>query len=383
MTAACGSSAHPQPGPDEARVLSAIADVESGRRAAPVVTKSDAGGDATVTFLVKDASGQVPRIVSDVTGWGEQSDGGFSLTTGRMRRVAQTPWYFLDVAMAPDARIEYLVAHGEMNHAPDPLNPRRAPMHPDNPVSELAMPGYQPPREFADPPVRPAGQVTEDTITSRALAERKRVIVYVPPGHRRETAGYPLAVFFDGTNMVGRGEVPRVVDYLIAHQAIEPIVAVFADADPPGDGYRADATRRFFTVEIPDWAASHLGATREADRRAIVGMSFGARGALDAALGPRDAYGLLGLLIPGRAANVDAITQRHRRLRAAIVAGQYDGPNLSTARRARTALLQAGDEVAWFEVPEGHNPATWRNHMSEMLAALFGQRPGASQPGRR
>ena len=43
--------------------------------------------DATVTFLVKGSDGQVPRIVSDVTGWGEDTaDDSFDLTAGTMTR---------------------------------------------------------------------------------------------------------------------------------------------------------------------------------------------------------------------------------------------------------------------------------------------------------
>jgi enterochelin esterase-like enzyme len=365
------------PGEREKTTLNAaIADVEAGRTTTPLVGRPDASGDVTVTFLVKDGSGRVPRIVSDVTGWGEQADGGFSFDTGRMRRIGGTAWYSLDVKIAPGSRVEYLVAHGQMDYQPDPLNPRRAPMHPDNPVSELVTPGYRPPQAFVDPPATPAGTVRDVAVESRALGGPRHVRVYTPPGHRRD-GDYPLAVFYYGTNMVQRGEVPRVIDYLVARRTIEPILAVFADPDAPGDSTRERAMRTFFTGELPMWMASRFGATRDPVRRAIVGMSFGAKGALDAALGPPGPFGLVGLLIPGRAADVEAIRTGHRRqLRVAVVAGRYDGPNLSTARRIRQALLDAGDNVDYIEASEGHNPATWRNHMSEMLVSLFG-------PGRR
>jgi enterochelin esterase-like enzyme len=58
----------------------------------------------------------------------------------------------------------------------------------------------------------------------------------------------------------------------------------------------------------------------------------------------------------------------------AILAGQYDHANLATARGVRQALAGAGHAVDYIEVPEGHNRATWRNHMGKVLVSLFGTR---------
>ena len=70
----------------------AIPEIEAGRTATPLIGEPTAGGEATVTFLAKRADGRAPRIVSDVTGWGEHIDGTFDFTAGTMTRVGITEW---------------------------------------------------------------------------------------------------------------------------------------------------------------------------------------------------------------------------------------------------------------------------------------------------
>jgi enterochelin esterase-like enzyme len=363
------------------RVLDvAIAEVEAGRRTTPLIVAPPEGGDATVTFLVKSSNGQVPRIVSDVTGWGENSaDNTFDLSAGTMARFGSTDWYLLEAQVERGARVEYLIVQGRTDYRIDPHNPRLARFRDGGPVSEFLTPGYVPPREFADPPVAPAGRITEATIESRALRGPSRAIVYVPPGYRGDGA-YPVAVFHSGWGVAREGEAPRVLDWLIAHGAIEPVVGVFLESrrSSNSEDREGAAMRNFLTHEVPAWIASRYAVTKRADEWAVVAISYGAKDALDAALAPARAYGRLGLLIPGRRlrpADLETVgAHRDRRLRVAILAGRYDRPNLATARGARQALADAGHAVEYLEVPEGHNPTTWRNHLGDVLVKLFGSR---------
>ncbi|TAM48592.1 MAG: hypothetical protein EPN53_09690 [Acidobacteria bacterium] len=370
--------ARPRAPAAEATALpAAIAAIEAGSRTTPVVAGPAAGGDATVTFLAKRAGGSVPRVVSDVTGWGEHADGTFDVAAGTMTRVGRTEWYSLQASVAPRARIEYLIADGPSDYRLDPHNPRQAagPEFGGLPASEFVTPGYRPPPEFADPPTSPAGATTETTVASRALGGPCRLIVYTPPGYRRDGA-YPVAVFLD----LRSGQVARVLDWLIAHHEIEPIVAVFVGPEPHGGEYVTGAPlRAFLTGELPGWLASRYGVTRAASRRAILGISFGAKDALDAALASGRAaggFGRLGLLIPGRRigpADIAAIPgRRGAHLRVAIVAGRYDLANVATARGLRLVLAAAGHAVDYTEVPEGHSAVTWTHHVGDVLVSLFG-----------
>ena len=368
------------PGRAERTLDAAIAEIEAGRATTPVVTQPAPGSEATVTFLVESTDGRVPRIVSDVTGWGESPDDStFDLTIGRMTQLGSMNWYQLETRVAPHARIEYLVVHGETDYRIDPNNPRRAWSRGAHDISEFVTPDYAPPQELAGPPAAPGGRTVEATIDSRALGVPRRALVYLPPGYRDDGA-YPVAVFHAGWGVAHEGQAPRVLEWLIAHRRIEPVVGLFLESHLAGDAdnHEGPPIRSFLTEEAPAWLASRFSVAARPDEWAVLAISYGAKDALDAALAPAQAYGRLGLLIPGRRltpADLDTFArQRGRRLRVAILAGRYDQANLPTARNARQALADSSHTVEYIEVPEGHNPATWRNHLGEVLVSLFAVR---------
>ena len=247
------------------------------------------------------------------------------------------------------------------------------------------MPGYLPPAEFADPPVSVAGRIAEATVGSRNGGGEWRVVVYSPPGYLGDSQ-YPVAVFLD----LRAGQVSRVLDWLIAHREIEPIVAVFVGPASRGADHPSGVViRTFLTEELPAWMASRYRVGTSSAERAILGISYGAKDALEVALassGEPRGFGRLGLLIPGRRigrADIEAIaTRRQHHLRVAILAGQYDRANLPTARSVRQALVDAGDTVAYTEVPEGHSAVTWAHHLRAVLVSLFGPSPGGAEIGR-
>lgn len=235
------------------------------------------------------------------------------------------------------------------------------------------MPGYVPPEEFEDPAPSPCGLVTEGAVESQALGGSRRVSVYTPAGYRGD-AGHPVLVLMD----MRTRQVSRVLDRLIAHRSIEPVVAVFAEPQPRGGDYpEPSALRTFIADEVLAWLASKYGVAGPAGKRAIVGISYRAKDALDIAA-RSGAYDCLGLLIPGRRlgpADIQGLARlRERRLRVAILAGRYDQANVPTARHLRRALTDAGHEVDYTEVPEGHSATTWTSHLRTVLVSLFGRR---------
>ena len=329
----------------------AIADIEAGSASTPLVVQPAPGSDATVTFLVRSTDGQVPRIVSDVTGWGEsQDDSTFDLTIGTMTPLGSRGWYRLETRVAPRARVEYLVVHGETDYRVDPNNPRRAWSRGGHSISEFVTPDYQPPRELADPPAAFGGRTVEATIDSRALGGRRRVLVYLPRGYRDDGA-LPVAVFHSGWGVAHEGQAPRVLDWLIAEREIGPIVGLFLESYLAGDDDNREGPplRAFLTEEAPTWMASRYGVTTSADGGALRAISYGAKGALDAALATAQTYGRRGLLLPGRRLSPDARAAcgmlRGCRLRFARLAGRFAHANRATARDARDALGDAGHAV--------------------------------------
>jgi len=361
-----------------ASLETAIKDIETGTRTTPLIGDQPRRGMPTVTFLAKADGKDVPRIVSDATGWGERPDGNFDFNVGKMKRVGGTEWYSLQVKVEPYARIEYLITYSAGDLRLDPHNPQKV-QRVGGPASEFAMPGYAAPQEFVDPPMRPAGKVTDAILTSPALGgETRQVIVYTPPGYK-DNGFYPMAVFHDGASMVNNGEAPRVLDWLITHQAIEPIVAVFVEPKSRTDDFRRGAPmRKFVTAELLPWMAEHFSVTKDAGERAVIGVSAGARAALDEAANSLESFNRLGLLIPAIDQNdIDAIPQREkRRLRVSVVVAHYDALNLAAGRSVQIMVADRGHAVDYVEVPEGHSTATWRTHLRTVLISLFGvQKP--------
>ncbi len=348
-------------------------DIEAGRQTTPVIGPTRPDGGATVTFYAKIADGRVPRIVSDVTGWGERLDGTFDFAVGTMTRLGATEWYTLSTDVDARARVEYLVAYAPGDYRPDPHNPRRSPgpQFGGAPASEFVLPGYVVPPEFIVPDAVPAGLVAEDRVESAAFGRPCRVFVHTAVGAPRDDA--PLVVVLDARVQ----RLARVVDGLVARGQLSPGITVFvapefADGGPLPEG----PLRRFLTRELPDWAAVRHGIAARPDRRAIVAVSFGARDALFAAL-EASAYGRLGVLIPGRRISRDDLAHlavsgyQRPPLRVTILAGRYDHANAPTARSLREALTAAGHQVDYLEVPEGHSAVTWMTHAGRVLAGVM------------
>lgn len=352
------------------KILASMADVGGDL---PIVGEQPRRGRPTLTFLAKADGKDAPRVVSDATGWGERADGTFDFNVGKMTRIEGTDWFALETEAEPYARIEYLFVYGGSDYRLDPRNPRKA-QRVGGPASEVVMPGYKPPQEFEDAPTVPAGHITETLLDSHAIGQPRRVIVYTPPGYKKD-GHYPAAVFHDGDLVVNTGQAPRVIDWLIAHNAIQPIVAVFVDPQSRSDDFKKGAPMRsFVTGELLPWLAQNYSVTTNADERAIIGLSAGARGALDAA-SSSTVFGKLGLLIPALGEpNIDAIPQASaHKLRVSIIAGTYDALNLGAARSAQLVLADRGHTVDFKEVPEGHTTSTWRNHLRDVLIGLFGK----------
>lgn len=358
----------------ERALLSAIADIEAGRLKTPLVNEMRSDADVTVTFLARREAGTAPRIVSDVTGWGEHIDGTFDFAAGTMTRVGDTDWFSLRTGVARGARIEYKIAYGQTDYRLDPHNPRHS-AGPDAGgllASEFVTPGYVPPREFAGQPRPPAGTEMEADVDGPC-----RAVVYLSPGHR-PGAEHPVAVFLDPRVR----QVARTLDWMIEHGEIRPLVAAFVSArTQEWQHCSGPAERAYVGGPLMAWLVAHASATTRPEGRAVIAISFGAKDALETAMGANSAFGLLGMLLPGRRLSpddIDAVSKRPGApIRVSILAGQYDQANLPTARGLRSALSNAGHDVSYLDVPEGHSAVTWRNHLREVLRALFG-RNGAS-----
>lgn len=330
------------------------------------------------TFLVLGRPDAPPRLVGDFNGWGDAGP-----EAVRLDRLAETSFFFRRVRLRRDARVEYLIASGE-REAPDPLNPLSvdgfAQAH-----SEVRMPEYQPAREILPDASVPQGRVVQFDHVSPQLGNTRRVHVYLPPGHEREPSRrYPEAWFGDGTLYVDRVFVPRILDHLIAHGRIEPVVAVLVDPAERRVEYTGHAGyRRMMVSELVPRVAREFPVEGRADRRLVAGGSRGGLAAIDLALAHPDVFGLCGAWAPAVAPRPvpDLLASRPGRPgRFLLIEALYDrdwGPDAPALQRGLTAL---GSPTRLVQIPEGHTLATWRGVIDDVLEEFFPARPRPTQP---
>ena len=113
----------------------------------------------------------------------------------------------------------------------DPLNPREATVGPL--FSLLEMPAAPPEPWRKRLAGVPAGTLTEKTIESTILKERRKFTVYTPATYDPKDPPLRLLVLFDGSSYFDDDLIPghAILDNLIAKGKIPPVIAIFVNQE--------------------------------------------------------------------------------------------------------------------------------------------------------
>ncbi|MEW6321591.1 MAG: alpha/beta hydrolase-fold protein [Acidobacteriota bacterium] len=331
-------------------------------------------GRARLVFLARAVDGKAPRIVGDFNAWAS-TPSGHDPAAGVMTRLGDTDWHYLEASAFSNARLEYVLLF-DIDARPDPLNPRTVEAY-AGPRSEVRMPFWEPQWELEDADV-PAGEVVGEAFVSRALGGTRRVWYYLPPGYDEGSGVLPSVFVLDGGNYVERMAVPRILDRLIARQAVPPLVAVFLEPVDRQEEYsRNPRWRQFVTGELVPSVDARFRTFPGPERRVILGSSLAAYGAIDLAIEHPGVFGLVAALAPPAQTATVISNQEHGRRHARsitffVLGGTYD-TSIDGARRLRTALDDVNASVVYREVPEGHSTETFRGRLDEALGALLGR----------
>ncbi|RLG41244.1 MAG: hypothetical protein DRO05_04490 [Thermoproteota archaeon] len=333
-------------------------------------------GNKAIFFYISDAPVDV-WIAGDWNGW--------SPSTDKLRRLAQTKFYYIIKEFPEDARVEYKFVVGE-KWIPDPLNENRALDRPDHSV--LMMPEYKASPYLSRGSRTPSGNLINLTIESKWLRRNVSLHIYTPPNYG-DAKEYPTIYFQDGSEYIKYGAV-TILDNMIAEGRIKPVIAVFIDPAYRNCEYAMDEDYvRFLSEELVPFIDSRYATSKLREDRCLVGDSLGGLISLYAALIRPEMFGLVVLqsaaLIPPRVlitvcpkASGD-IFQVARgpapRIRVVMQWGKYDQIhwiNLSEENlRMAIILREMGHEVTTLIVPEGHNWGNWINHLPDALEELF------------
>lgn len=186
----------------------------------------------SVAFLYFGKAHEV-EWMGDFNGWGYKSE-----FNNRGVQIPDTDIWLLKASFPTDARLDYKILVDKKNWILDAYNPYQqwSGVGGGSPNSELRMPDY-----MEDPIHRirdnvPKGKVIQDILyASDLLSYQITYSVYLPPSSGKEK--YPVVYITDGYEYLHpqMGNLPTVLDNLIADKKIVPIIAVFIDHREPAN----------------------------------------------------------------------------------------------------------------------------------------------------
>lgn len=295
-----------------------------------------------------------------------------------MHPVAGTDLWVTGTDLPDTAVVSYRLLVDGRSQA-DPLNPRRTRgLGLDfSVIMGPRAPGEEPP---AGRPARTATLRLE--VRSRYLGRTVTAAVHVPAACSRQS---PCSVLYaaDGPDYTGEGRLPAILAAEAAAGRVPALVLVAID--PPPDPFRrtaellpgvlGDAWPRFLAEELVPAAETRLPVRAGRANRALLGLSAGAAGMLNAALVRPEDFGRviaqspasLPPVLAGAVARFDGTPPR-----VWLTWGTYErnifGLDIAgDARRLFRDLRARGFPVAGGERPAGHTMAVWRRDLPAAL----------------
>lgn len=300
-----------------------------------------------------------------------------------MTQISATNFWYFSHEFESDARLDYKFVLNSANWILDPLNPYTC-VGGFGPNSELRMPQYVMPPEIGVYPQIPHGTLRDTLFYSTNLHNSRTVRVYMPAGYEQSSEHYPVILVHDGLEYVSLAKMDNVLDYLIAHERIRPMIAVFV---PPVDRTREyagdlmDEFTAFVVQELFPWLDARYRTLTTAQDRATLGASNGGNIALWLGIEHSEVFGN----IAAQSSNViSSISNRLQSdpqlaLQFYLDLGTYDISALIPLVRNLVQILEQRDyNYRYAEYHEGHSWGNWRAHIDNALEMFF---PGDSISG--
>lgn len=257
--------------------------------------------------------------------------------------------------------------------------------------------------EAWDPRKVPHGAIHQHWYDSRPIDALRSVYVYTPPGYDRGTASYPVLYLLHGSGGVEsvwlhEGLANVILDNLIADGKSVPMIVVMPFGHPEPStriGQTPTFTRRDLTQfsrdlleEVIPLVERTYRVKRDADSRAIAGLSMGGNQARQIGLARMDMFhyvatfsGTMG--VSGGVVTADAIQETfpamfadppatNATLRLFWQAVGGDEKNLLTQHRLFTGVLDRHQiKHTFVTIPGGHTWHVWRRNLRDLVPLLF------------
>jgi enterochelin esterase family protein len=268
-----------------------------------------------------------------------------------------------------------------------------------NSILELPDARSFPWRECRD---APAGTITHERFRSEMLGNERDLWIHVPHGF--ENAVEPgLFVHFDGERCLQVLELPLVLDNLFAAGAIPPVVtAMVGNVDRGNELPCNPEFARMLAEELATLMRSRFGLSADPRKAVLAGQSYGGLASAWIAFQHPDVFGNVlsqsgsfwwkpnplndGLeILPGDVPDYAWLTSRFVEAPAepirffqevgTLELGSFrasTGPNMVECNRHFRDVLKAkGYDVAYREIPGGHDYVWWRGTIADGLIHLL------------
>jgi enterochelin esterase family protein len=338
------------------------AKVDSFMNANPILPYLE---DDTAVFFIYQGHAQSLVIAGDFTGWTPSMP---------MTGVDGTNFFYSPAHFEADARIEYkFVIDG--NWILDPKNPHSF-TGGTGINSEVRMPAYIVSPEISWYSVIPHGIIRDTSFYSKILNNTRPVKIYLPPDYSGQKQ-YPVIVFHDGIEYVTLANIVNILDYLIAHHEIEPVIGVFVppvDRENEYSGSKKDAYTTFIVKELMPVIDRKFTTSRDPRKRATFGISAGGNIALFLGMKHPEAFGKIAAQSSDVQADISETFKYSAKMNLDFYLdlGKYDLPVLIPLVNNFIRILQNKNYVYQFKVwHEGHSWGNWESHMRLAIRQFF------------
>ncbi|MBC7809737.1 MAG: esterase family protein [Burkholderiales bacterium] len=255
------------------------------------------------------------------------------------------------------------------------------------PVSVLRMPYARPFPDWAAMKAVPHGRVYEHSLDSHQLGFQKRKLwVYTPVGYESSGQDYPLLILEDGQWCIGPLQIPAIVDALIKHRRMQPVVIAMIQSAPPTERAKELISNArhyaFLLTELLPFVQTRYRV--DSTKLGTGGVASGAIAAANAALlNPAVFHALIMISPPmGKGSNEEQLSKYPERFASANLlprrifhsVGRYETKSrfVRPAHALRDTLSARSNlDYKFVEIASGHGLVAFRSIFPEALAWAF------------
>lgn len=150
----------------------------------------------------------------------------------------------------------------------------------------------------------PHGSTINEYYYSQTVRNFERLMIYTPPGYEKSSQIYPVlylqhGAFEDDVSWVFNGKINFIMDNLIADGVIDPFIIVMCNGSVAHTEFNRDLPSTLFVQMLFEDAIPFVEKKyrirRDADGRAIAGLSMGSKQACQAGFGYPGEFSYLGI----------------------------------------------------------------------------------------